>query len=177
MEIKTCFKCKKEKPLTEFYKHPAMGDGHLGKCKECTRLDTKKRDERRKENEPDYWEKERRRGRNKYHRLYEGTGKAKPENNRRWEAKFPEKKRASSACGQLKKIKPFDGAETHHWSYLQEHWKDIIWLSKKDHKKAHRFIIYDQEQKQYRRIDTMELLDDKQRHEEYIRFVIKNKED
>lgn len=36
---KACFKCGKTLPLTEFYKHPAMGDGHLGKCKRCTKND------------------------------------------------------------------------------------------------------------------------------------------
>ena len=37
--VKTCFKCNTEKQISEFYKHAKMGDGHLGKCKECTRLD------------------------------------------------------------------------------------------------------------------------------------------
>lgn len=37
--MKECFKCKRAKPLADFYKHPAMGDGHLGKCAECTRAD------------------------------------------------------------------------------------------------------------------------------------------
>jgi hypothetical protein len=36
---KTCFKCGKTLPLTEFYKHNKMKDGHLGKCKECTKND------------------------------------------------------------------------------------------------------------------------------------------
>lgn len=36
---KTCFKCNKEKPLEDFYKHPDTADGRLGKCKECTKRD------------------------------------------------------------------------------------------------------------------------------------------
>ncbi len=37
----TCFKCSKEKDLSEFYKHPAMTNGHLGKCKDCAKLDAR----------------------------------------------------------------------------------------------------------------------------------------
>ena len=36
---KTCFKCGVNQPRTEFYKHPEMGDGLLGKCKTCTKND------------------------------------------------------------------------------------------------------------------------------------------
>ena len=34
---KPCIACKDVFPLSEFYKHPAMGDGHLNKCKACCR--------------------------------------------------------------------------------------------------------------------------------------------
>ena len=36
---KTCFKCSRTLPAESFYRHPMMGDGRLGKCKECTRHD------------------------------------------------------------------------------------------------------------------------------------------
>lgn len=39
--MKTCFKCGIEKPLADFYVHPKMADGHLGKCKDCARSDNR----------------------------------------------------------------------------------------------------------------------------------------
>lgn len=42
---KRCFKCGIVKPLSEFYVHPAMRDGHLNKCKDCTKMDVKRRRE------------------------------------------------------------------------------------------------------------------------------------
>lgn len=37
--LKTCFKCGESQPRSNFYKHAAMADGLLGKCKTCTKKD------------------------------------------------------------------------------------------------------------------------------------------
>lgn len=43
---KTCSECLVAKPISEFYAHPKMSDGHLGQCKDCVRARIKKnRDE------------------------------------------------------------------------------------------------------------------------------------
>lgn len=173
--MKKCFKCGVELELSEFYKHKRMSDGHLGKCKSCTKLDAKRRYDLMVDSSPGFIEKERKRGREKYRRLYVGTGKSDPKSNLLYSIRYPEKKKALSASGKMQK--PFDGAEKHHWSYNEEHYKDVIWLTKREHGKAHRFIVYDQERMMYRRCDNNQLLDTKISHEQYIRDCILNKED
>lgn len=172
--MKECFKCKQHLPLTEFYKHSKMGDGYLGKCKTCAKKDVSE-NSIKKSAEPGYVEKERKRGREKYRRLYVGMGRAKPENNKRYSIKYPEKIKASRMSDNLKP--PQKGLEKHHWSYNEEHFKDVIWLTKKDHMKAHRFIVYDNERMMYRSCWKMELLDTKERHETFIKWCIDTQED
>ena len=40
--MKKCFKCGQVKDLADFYRHKMMADGHLNKCKDCTRADATK---------------------------------------------------------------------------------------------------------------------------------------
>ena len=171
---KQCFKCKVIKPLTEFYKHSKMKDGTVNKCKDCNKNDVKG-NYLEYIKDANFIEKEKARARKKYHRLYAGTGRANSKQQLNYGIKYPEKIYAKNHSATVKKI--FDGAEKHHWSYNKEHCKDVIQLIKKHHMKAHRFIVYDQERFMYRRFDTNELLDTKEKHIQFILWCIANKED
>ncbi len=37
--MKVCFECSIKKPLCEFYTHKKSKDGHVNKCKDCTKKD------------------------------------------------------------------------------------------------------------------------------------------
>ncbi len=176
--MKKCFKCKKEKPLSEFYVHKRMKDGYLNKCKECNKIDVKENYQKNVTN-PEFVEKERKRCRDKHLRLYSRALKHyhKYTIKQKWVDKYPEKRIAQIKSQRMGKDKPVGSEEKHHWSYLKDHWQDVIWLTKKHHMKSHRFLIYDQERFMYRRFDTLELLDTKERHEAFIKYCIKAFED
>jgi len=174
MNMKTCIDCKNKKPLEDFYKHPEMSDGHLGCCKNCMKHKQKLRVKRLSKNK-EWLESERARHREKSKRLSKNWKKPTNQYRKRmtinYRVKYPEKAMAHSAVQHIKCKKGF---EKHHWSYFKEHCKDVIVLSIGEHSTIHRFIIYDQERLQFRRCDTMELLDTKKTHEKYIKNVLEN---
>lgn len=138
MTIKLCFKCLCEKPLTAFYKHFAMADGHLGKCKECTKFDAT----------------EYRNANLEKSRLYDKVRSFLPHRielratvTKKYTINFPERKKANTAVRNAIR----DGklqtqpcwvcglkAVAHHPDYNRP--LDVVWLCQPHHKQAHALI-------------------------------------
>lgn len=146
-----------------------MGDGHLNKCKECTKSDVHDNYEKNAQ-DPDYVEKERARGRDKHKRLYRGI-KPRPGVKKRtmhqYRERYPEKWQAHIKSQHMEMR---DGLNKHHWSYNEEHWLDVIPLTVDDHMKLHRYMIYDQERYMYRTRDGV-LLDTREAHLAYYELI------
>lgn len=135
--FKKCFKCETVKPLSEFYKHNAMADGHLNKCKECAKSDAL---EHRKGNIEKIREYDRKRGKLSY-RIKLGT-----EITRIWRAEDKRRAVAHSAVarsirnGELKRAPCIrcgeEKTQAHHDDYDKP--LEVMWLCSPCHKKRHK---------------------------------------
>ena len=133
--MKRCFKCQCEKPIDDFYKHKAMSDGHLGKCKECTKADVRAN---RLENIEHYRAFDRSRA-SMPHRVASRKKIVKE-----YERMYPERKKAVTAVnnavrdGRIKRHPCWvcgDKAVAHHPDYSRP--LDVVWLCQPHHKAAH----------------------------------------
>jgi hypothetical protein len=140
--VKVCFKCERELPLSEFYKHPQMADGHLGKCKKCARADVVANYAKRREQYSKY---EARRYRDPSRR------KAQREYAERYKKRHPDKVKARSKFryhlrkGNVKQ-KPCEvcgdeNSQAHHDDYLIENALKVRWLCFTHHREAHGQIV------------------------------------
>ena len=134
--FKECFKCKTVQPLTEFYKHQAMADGHLNKCKTCTKNDVATH---RLQNLEKIRAYDRRRAKLQ-HRINKSV-----EFNKRWRSNDPRRPKAHNAVaralksGQLIRLPCFrcnkEKTEAHHEDYNQP--LSVIWLCSVCHHQRH----------------------------------------
>lgn len=135
---KKCFKCERVLPLDEFYAHPQMADGHLNKCKDCTKADAKVRQITHPEKLREY-EKERN------NRPERKTLMAK--RSKEWRSKNPERYKAQNAVnnalrdGRLRRADACQvcGAvfelHAHHADYSKP--LDVLWVCPKCHRDLH----------------------------------------
>ena len=125
--MKECFKCNTVKPLSDFYKHPQMGDGYLNKCKVCNRIDAAKQLEKNKLN-PKWIEKEKERVRLKQ---LKKAGHAKTLIYAEIKKKITSGeivKKPCEVCGKEK-------TQGHHEDYSKPF--DLVWLCVRHHQDRH----------------------------------------
>lgn len=149
---KTCFKCGIEKPIKEFYKHPRMKDGHLNKCKECTKLDVSNR-RHNPESRHMVLAYDRERGRSLQRKQKQAErcrknrrSKSNVEAQKRWRDANLEKRsthlkvRRAILSGKIVKtpcvVCGNPKSEGHHEDYSKP--LEVIWLCREHHAEVHR---------------------------------------
>lgn len=138
---KVCFKCGVLQDITEFYSHPHMADGHLNKCKSCTKRGVRERYSLTRAERSAY---EQERNQQLARRL------AKREYHKKHNLRNPEKYRARTAiknavrdgratrqpcvqCGNPK-------SQAHHHDYSKP--LDVVWMCFKCHREvAHGQVV------------------------------------
>lgn len=179
--MKECSQCKNLKELKYFYKKTNnLDDGFRSKCKDCCKNRQKKYRGINKDRLNAYSKiyylnnKEKAREYQKKYRLLnsepftpmtdEEKKLAKREHDKKYNSKYPEKRKARNAV-QL--IKVGYGYHKHHWSYKEEDWNDFIIMKQKNHIKLHKYLRYNAKYFCYESLDGC-LLDTKEKHELYI---------
>ncbi len=145
--MKTCFKCFRALELSEFYTHPAMADGHLNKCKQCARADTRERERLKMATDIQWVLSERARHREKT-RAARLAGKSMTGNSRlkslNYAARNPDKVAAHNAVRNAIKSGALDPhpcvkcgrkAQAHHEDYSKP--LEVVWLCPKHHAEHH----------------------------------------
>lgn len=155
-QTKVCFKCNTEKPISDFYKHPRMQDGHVNKCKICNKKDVSD-NYFKKIDSIEFVEKERKRGREKYHRL-------------KYVERTYYKKSYSSLTkdvGKYLKRRGYDleNKECHHWNYNLKY--DVFIIKRRAHKLIHKNIKYNEELNCFITSDG-DILNTAEKHFKYI---------
>ena len=131
---KNCFKCQRELPVDDFYRHAAMADGRLGKCKACTRADVRANREAKRDYYLEYdrqrWRKPERkaaiRASQQHNREHHLARVAVHNAVRRGKLQ----RQPCEVCGSEK-------VEAHHEDYSQR--LAVSWLCRKHHAERHRF--------------------------------------
>lgn len=128
---KACFKCGETKPLSDFYKHPMMADGHVNKCKECNKLDVRKN---RKDKVEYYRAYDIERG---SRHTYERTVKYREENPKKYAAHtlVGNAVRSGKIVRQNCEVCGREDAHAHHCDYDEP--LDVMWLCPVHHVEWH----------------------------------------